>query len=137
MTQITHPTIVNSEGQAIPFKPTSTSQGIAPLNVFSDMLIYVVTESNNRIDNDERNPAFWHMSEKGGGLVLSFTTMRDLFLMRDMFIERVDKFNLWGSNGIDFDGMNVIGYPNAHGPGLVTWGAAAAVTRVGAGLTKH
>jgi len=130
MTTTTHPILINSEGEAHQFEPTSVTQGIASLNVFADLLMYLAIESNKGINNDECNSRFIHVSESDGGLVLSFTTMRVLFLMRDMFWEQVEKVALLGTPGMDFDGMQVIAYPSNRGPGLVTWGTAAAVSRL-------
>jgi hypothetical protein len=126
----THPVLINAEGKVVQFEPTSVAQGIASMNVFSDLLMYFVIESNNRINNDEANPAFAFVSERDGGLVISFTTMREIFLLRDMFWEAIEKADLLGRPGIDFDGLEIIGYPSAMGPGLVTWGPAASVRRM-------
>ena len=55
--------------------------------------------------------------------------MREIFLLRDMFWEVLEKAGLIGLPGLVFDDVEVITYPNDLGPGLITWGANAAVSR--------
>lgn len=104
-------------------------QGIRPLNLISNLLICNVMELNSRVENNERAADFVHLSEIDGGLVLSFSTMQQLFLMRDMFEEDLEMEYLDDQHGMDFEDMKVLAYPSALRPGLVTWGSVAKVTR--------
>jgi hypothetical protein len=132
-----YPILINAAGNTVQFEPTCQGQGVASLNMFSDLLMYLVIKSNSHINNDEKNPGFIHLSENDGGLVLSFRTLREIFLMRDMFLESVEKAGLIGFPGMDFDGMKIIAYPSDMGPGLIYWGATAAVVRTETELGKH
>lgn len=129
LTNLPHPVLINAEGQAVQFTPTSVTQGIASLNVFADLLMYLIIELNGQIGSDEGRPTFIHVSQKSGGLVISFRMMREIFLLRDMFWEVLEKAGLIGLPGLVFDDVEVITYPNDLGPGLITWGANAAVSR--------
>lgn len=110
-------------------EPEYWVQGIRPLNLISDLLICNVMELNSRVGNNERAADFVHLSEIDGGLVLSFSTMQQLFLMRDMFEEDLEMEYLDDQHGMDFEDMKVLAYPSALRPGLVTWGSVAKVTR--------
>lgn len=117
--------------------PTCTVQGIASLNYFSFILMSLVIALNDFIGNDERHPEFTSVTEMNGGLVLSFGTMQQLFLMRDMFLDALVVEGLIGEPGLEFNDFSVIAYLNAKGPGFVTWGRAAAVERVEASRALH
>ena len=110
-------------------EPEYWVQGVGPLNLFSELLICMVMELNSHIGNNERAADFVHVKEVDGGLVLSFSTMQQLFLMRDMFEEAIEMEDLDDRLGMDFEDMNVLAYPSALGPGFITWGSAAKVTR--------
>lgn len=118
-------------------EPEYFVQGIGPLNLFSDLLICTVMELNSHIGNDKRHANFVHVSELSGKLVLSFATMQQLFLMRDMFLEALEMEGLIGAPGFFFDDIAVIAYPSINGPGFLTWGPAAAVVRAGTTQALH
>lgn len=113
-------------------EPEYWVQGVGPLNIFSDLLICMVMELNSHIGNDERAADFVHVSEVDGGLVLSFSSMHQLFSMRDVFRDGISMRgiddDLEKNLEVAFDGMGVIAFPSATGPGFITWGPAAAVS---------
>lgn len=113
-------------------EPEYWVQGVGPLNLFSDLLICTVMELNSHIGNDEKAADFVRVSHVEGELVLSFSSMRQLFSMRDDFREGIAmrgiEDDLEEDLEVAFDGMRVIAFPSATGAGFITWGAAAAVS---------
>lgn len=118
-------------------EPDYFVQSIGPLNLFSDLLMCTAMELNSHIGNDERHADFVHVSELAGELVLSFATMQQLFLMRDMFLEALEMEGLIGALGFFFDDMAVIACPSINVRGFITWGPAAAVARAGTTQALH
>jgi uncharacterized glyoxalase superfamily protein PhnB len=110
-------------------EPEYWVQGIGPLNLFSDLLICTVMELNSHIGNDERAADFVHVKEVDGALVLSFSSIRQLFSLRDVFREMAEMKGIEDDSEMDFDGMSVIEYPKVAGRGFITWGPAAPVSR--------
>lgn len=111
-----------------PYGPHYSVQGVRPSNPFSDMLLWMVMELNGRIGNNEIAADFLHVSQTDGELVVSFSSMRQLLSMRFEFLEFAFLRGIEGEAVIAFEAMDVIAYPNANGPGFITWGAAAAVS---------
>lgn len=110
-------------------EPEYWVQNIGPLNLFSDLLLCTVMELNSQIGNNIESADFVHVSEVDGELMLSFSSMQQLFSMRDVFLDLVAMRGLEGNRAINFDGMEVIAYPSATGTGfIITWGPAAAVS---------
>lgn len=110
-------------------EPTYWVQNIGPLNIFSDLLLCTVMELNSQIGNNSESAEFVHVSEIDGELMLSFSSMQQLFSMRDVFRDLVALRGLEGTREIHFDGMEVIAYPSSTGTGfIITWGPAAAVS---------
>ena len=109
------------------YEPHYSVQGAWPLNPFSDMLLCMVIELNGRIGNNEMAADFLHVSQADGELVVSFSSMRQLLSMRFEFLEFAFLRGIEGEAVIAFEAMDVIAYPNATGPGFITWGVAAAV----------
>jgi hypothetical protein len=110
-------------------EPEYWVQGVGPLNLFSDLLICTVMELNSHIGNDERAADFVHVKEVEGALVLSFSSIRQLFSLRDVFREMAEMKGIENDPEMDFDGMSVIEYPSIAGRGFITWGRTAAVSR--------
>lgn len=114
---------------AIQHKPEYWVQGIGPLNLFSDLVLCTVMELNSQIGNNIESADFVHVSEIDGELMLSFSSMQQLFSMRDVFRDLVALRGLEGTREMHFDGMEVIAYPSSAGTGfIITWGPAAAVS---------
>jgi hypothetical protein len=113
-------------------EPEYWVQDVGPLNCFSDLLLCTVMELNSHIGNDEKAADFVRASHVEGELVLSFSSMRQLFSMRDDFREGIAmrgiEDDLEEDLEVAFDEMRVIAFPSATGPGFITWGPAAAVS---------
>ena len=110
-------------------EPKYLVQNIGPLNLFSDLLLCTVMELNSQIGNNIKSSDFVHVSEVDGELMLSFSSMQQLFSMRDAFLDMVAMRGLKGTREIHFDGMEVIAYPSTTEAGfIITWGPAAAVS---------
>lgn len=77
-------------------EPEYWVQGVGPLNLFSHLLICVVMELNSHIGNDEKAADFVRVSHVEGELVLSFSSMRQLFSMRGEFLELVSMRGIEG-----------------------------------------
>lgn len=110
-------------------EPEYWVQGIGPFNLFSDLLLCTVMELNSHIGNDERAADFVHVKEVDGALVLSFSSIRQLFSLRDVFREMAEMEGIEDDPEMDFDGMSVIEYPSITGCGFITWGRTASVSR--------